>query len=266
MSPPSPIRSEPARVVRLATGSVEAVPDPAHPDQTWSTAFRKIARNGPVWLGYQGFQGDEQADRKNHGGVDKAVCVYAATHYPGWREELGLADLSFGAFGENLTVEGLDEANVCVGDILDVGGARIQVSQPRQPCWKLARNARIDDLAARVERTGRTGFYFRVLRHGAVAAGDALTRLERPHPEWTIARCNHVQYHARDDRDAARALAGCPALSGSWKDRLWARGVQEACRPKNGPKHAVGDEVTRLSPAYPHDPGSDRGRFSTGLA
>jgi MOSC domain-containing protein YiiM len=224
MPPPSPIRSEPARVVRLATGSVEAVPDPAHPDQTWSTAFRKIARNGPVWLGYQGFQGDEQADRKNHGGVDKAVCVYAATHYPGWREELGLADLSFGAFGENLTVEGLDEANVCVGDILDVGGARVQVSQPRQPCWKLGRLHGIPDLAAQVERNGRTGFYFRVLEHGGVSNGDPAELLERPFPQWTIRRCNEVKHHRKDALDEAQALASCPPLSGSWKDSLWARG------------------------------------------
>jgi MOSC domain-containing protein YiiM len=228
MTPPLPHHSENARVVRLATGPAEALPDPAHPDRTWSTAFRKHARTGPVWLGYQGFQGDEQADRKNHGGVDKAVCVYAATHYPGWREELGLPEFALGAFGENLTVEGLDEMNVCVGDVFELGGAQVQVSQPRQPCWKLARNARVDDLAARVESTGRTGFYLRVLRHGPVSTGDVLTRLDRPHPDWTIARCNHVQYRTRDDREAARDLASCPALSGSWKDRLWVRAASKA--------------------------------------
>lgn len=189
-------------------------------DKSWRTGFCKEATDVPCWLGYGGFRGDEQADRVNHGGVDKAVCVYPAEHYVEWRHSW---DLPLGAFGENLTTFGLIESGVYIGDVFTLGEARVQVSQPRQPCWKLARRWQIKDFAAQVERTGRTGFYFRVLHHGLVAAGDRLTLLERHHPEWSIARCNEVMHHQKADHEAARALAECSLLSASWKDSLWAR-------------------------------------------
>lgn len=192
-------------------------------DCDWVTGFRKAPMEGRVWLGYGGLRGDEQADRQHHGGVDKAVCVYALEHYGHWQEVLGGAELPMGAFGENFSTRGFIEDGVCIGDVYAIGDARVQVSQPRQPCWKLARRWRRKDLAVLVEQTGFTGFYFRVLRHGWVAAGMSLERVERPHPEITVARANRVMHHAKDDREAARDLAGCPALSASWKDALWSR-------------------------------------------
>lgn len=101
------------------------------------------------------------------------MCVYPADHYPYWREALNLPVLPFGAFGENLTVEGLIEAMVCIGDIWTVGGATLQVSQPRQPCWKLARRWQVKTLALQVQQTGWTGCYFRVLGEGTLSAGFA---------------------------------------------------------------------------------------------
>ncbi|MCW1925942.1 MOSC domain-containing protein [Luteolibacter arcticus] len=193
-------------------------------DKDWVTGFYKQAREGPQWLGYQGFRGDEVADTRVHGGVEKAVCVYPSEHYAYWNEVPDLAGLPTGAFGENLTTRGLLEEEVCIGDIFAVGEALVQVSQPRQPCWKLARRWQVKDLAAQVERNGRTGFYFRVLRHGAVAAGDGIELRERPHAEWTLARCNRVMHQREGGAEADRALAECPALSGSWKDGLWSRG------------------------------------------
>lgn len=193
-------------------------------DKPWSTGFFKRAVSGPVWLGYEGLQGDQQADRRNHGGVDKAVCVYSAEHYPCWRETPGLQAMEFGAFGENFTVEGLTESTVCVGDVYQVGEARVEVSQPRQPCWKLSRRWRVRDLAAQVERTGRTGFYLRVLAHGWVESGVPIQRLARPFPELSIAYAHRVRHQQPHDVDAARRLGSCPALSGSWKDALWMSG------------------------------------------
>ncbi|MGC3957133.1 MAG: MOSC domain-containing protein [Verrucomicrobiota bacterium] len=192
-------------------------------DKSWTTGFYKRPVRGRVWLGYQGLRGDQQADRKYHGGADKAVCVYAGEHYPTWREMLKLPEIAHGAFGENFTVQGLLETGVCIGDIFQIGAARAQVSQPRQPCWKLARRWRIKDLTAQVEQNGRTGFYFRVLQHGWVEAGERFELLERPFPEWTIARANEVMHHRRSDFAAARTLASCPLLSASWKDSLWMR-------------------------------------------
>jgi MOSC domain-containing protein YiiM len=193
-------------------------------DKPWRSGFIKQPTAQPVWLSYQGLKGDEQADRANHGGVDKAVCVYPLEHYAHWQTVLGVPQLPFGALGENFSTADLLEEHVCIGDVYSVGDdARVQVSQPRQPCWKLARRWRRKDLASQVEQSGWTGFYFRVIRHGWVQAGDALELLERRCPNWTIRRCNDVMHHQKQDADAARKLSECPLLSASWRDALWAR-------------------------------------------
>jgi MOSC domain-containing protein YiiM len=191
-------------------------------DRPWTTGFYKQPVAGPVWLQARGLAGDGQADLENHGGPDKAVCAYAAEHYPGWRSSLGL-DLPTGAFGENFTIEALTEPAVCIGDVWRVGDVAVQVSQPRQPCWKLARRWRIKDLAVQVVENGRTGWYFRVLEEGAVEAGAPLTLAARPRPDWTIERANQVMHHHKHDLEAAAALADVPELSGSWRSTLRGR-------------------------------------------
>jgi len=189
-------------------------------DTVWTTGFFKEPVAGSVRLGRTNLAGDGQADLQNHGGPEKAVNVYPAEHYPYWERELGLAALPRGAFGENFTTEGLLEADVCVGDVFEIGDALVQLSQPRQPCWKLARRWRVKDLALRVQQTGRTGWYFRVLREGHIRAGARLRLTERPHPEWTVAAANEVMHHREHDAEAASALAACPALSVRWRESL----------------------------------------------
>src|SRR3954447_26270036 len=120
----------------------------------WTSGIVKWPRAGKVWLGRTNLEGDGQADNRNHGGPEKAILAFSAGHYPVWREELARPDLPFGAFGENFTIDGQGEAAVCVGDVYLVGGATVQVSQPRQPCWKLARRWGLKDLPARVQQTG----------------------------------------------------------------------------------------------------------------
>lgn len=191
-------------------------------DEPWTTAIFKRPVAGPTAVHQDGLAGDHQADRINHGGPDKAICVYPAVHYPLWRADLRQAlngaDFEYSAFGENFTVQGLTEDDVRIGDIYAVGAeVVVQVSQPRQPCWKLARKWRIKDLTARAIDTGRTGWYFRVLGEGTVRVGDPLTLRERPHPEWTISAANRVM-HFRDGD--ARALADLEELSQSWKHTL----------------------------------------------
>lgn len=203
--------------VPRTVGRADAI-DPM--DQVWTTGFFKEPVAGSVRLGRTNLAGDGQADLQNHGGSEKAVNVYPAEHYPYWERDLGLVGLSCGAFGENFTTEGLLEADVCVGDVFTIGDALVQLSQPRQPCWKLVRRWRVKDLALRVQQTGRTGWYFRVLREGLVQAGAKLRLLERPHPEWTVAAANDVMHHRTHDVEAARALAGCPSLSVRWRESL----------------------------------------------
>lgn len=196
-------------------------PDGIDPmDRPWTSGIFKEAVAGPVMLSRTNLAGDRQADLENHGGTDKAVNAYAWEHYPFWQETLGIEKLPSGAFGENFTTAGLLEDAVCIGDVFQVGEAVVQISQPRQPCWKLARRWRIKDLALQVQESGRTGWYFRVLEEGAVEAGNALTLIERRYPEWTIAAANDVMHRRTTDLDAARALAACPDLSVSWKRSL----------------------------------------------
>lgn len=188
--------------------------------QPWTTATFKDPVFGKVALASDGLAGDGHADLENHGGVDKAVLVYSGEHREQWRQETFPEGLPAGAFGENFTVQGLTEADVCLGDIFEVGTARVQVSQPRQPCWKQARRYGIKDLVAQIVRTGRTGWYLRVLREGVVEAGDVMTLLERPHHEWTIERANHVMHVDKLNRERSLELAACPALAQVWVKSL----------------------------------------------
>lgn len=186
----------------------------------WTSAIAKHPVCGPVWLHAENLAGDAQADRKNHGGVHKAVLAYAAAHYPLWARELG-RELSRGGFGENFTVQGADETTVCIGDVWEVGGALLQVSQPREPCRNPPRYWHLDDLDQRMRDTGRTGWYFRVLQEGEVAAGQTIVLRERSCPAWTVARANDVLYRRVPDLAAARAaLAACPHLSPRWRARF----------------------------------------------
>lgn len=211
--------------IQVARPAVLGHDDASDPmDRAWTTAFFKQPVTGPLTLRPTNLDGDEQADLVNHGGIDKAVCVYPADHYPAWRERLARPDLPWGAFGENFTLSGLVEADVCVGDVWSIGGeVRVQVSQPRQPCWKLARRWREKTLTAEVVGTGKTGWYYRVLHPGVVEAGLPLTLLDRPRPQWTITACNGVMYGDRSDRESAARLAALPELSTSWRETLLRR-------------------------------------------
>jgi len=190
------------------------------PLKPWTTGIFKQPIDGPVRLGWTNLAGDQQADLKVHGGPDKAVCVYSAAHYTYWRETLQIADFSFGAFGENFTVDGLDESNVCIGDTFRIGDTVVEVSQPRQPCWKLARRWQLKDLAVQVQQTGLTGWYFRVMQEGTVAAGMPIQLENSPHPTWTLARANQVMHHDKTDFSSAATLAAIPHLSASWRSTL----------------------------------------------
>lgn len=187
-------------------------------DRRWKTAFFKLPVPGPRQVGELGIVGDGQADLRFHGGPDKAVLAYSADHWPRWRGELPQVAWSGGAFGENLTIAGSEEGTICIGDVWQLGEVRFEVSQPRQPCWKLSRRWRIDDLAKRVMQNGRSGWYLRVLQPGEIEAGQSLELLARPYPEWTITRAQQVMYLEKKNLAAAEALANLPPLAESWRE------------------------------------------------
>ncbi len=153
------------------------------------SAIDKQPVTGPVRVLPLGLEGDEQADRRVHGGVDKALHCYAWHHYAHWRDELPACALlqAPGAFGENLSIDGLDETAVCIGDRWQIGSAIVVVSQGRQPCFKLNQRFGTPDMSARVQNSLRAGWYLRVEHSGALAAGDPLRLLDRPHPEHSVA-------------------------------------------------------------------------------
>ena len=189
-------------------------------DRPWTTGFCKKPVKGKIWVGSTNLRGDGQADLKHHGGAEKAVLAYVGEHYPSWRKKLQLPNFPYGAFGENLTLAGQTESSVCIGDIYDLGDARIQVSQPRQPCWKLSRRWQIRDLALQVQQTGQTGWYFRVLKEGNIEANLPLILRDRFYPQWTIKRANQIMHHELNNRESAAQLAACPLLATNWQKTL----------------------------------------------
>lgn len=210
-------------VHKLYIGKVKEAGAPGAPDpmdRPWKTGMFKSEREEQVWLGETGLIGDEVADTKNHGGPEKALFAYPVKHYTYWRESLQDPSFRVGGMGENLAVLEMDEFSVCIGDTYKFGDAIIQVSQPRQPCWKPARRYRIRDLALRIQNTGRTGWYFRVLQEGHVLSGIDLELIERPYPEWSIAACNEVMHVEKDNLRLADELASVELLAVNWKRTL----------------------------------------------
>lgn len=218
-------------------------------DKPWTTGFYKQPVTHAVEVSALGISGDGQADLVNHGGVDKAICAYPLAHYPHWQNVIG-CEMSAAAFGENFSLEGLVEADVCIGDVWRVGEEVIvQVSQPRQPCWKLARRWQRKTLTLEAQDSGKTGWYFRVLQGGKVQAGMMLVLLERPHADWSIARANQVMHVDKHDLVLAAELAALPELSASWQRSLTQRattGVEK-------------DQAARLRPTHDAErlPGQD---------
>lgn len=189
-------------------------------DRAFTSAIWKEPVTGPIRIGSLGLEGDAVANRKVHGGPDQAVLMYSVSHYPEWRSEWGRDNLMPGAFGENLSVEGLAEDTACLGDIYQIGGARLEVTKPREPCSTLARRHQVPDMIAIVRANGRSGWYLRVLEEGNVEAGQQVVLADRPHPEWPVRLVAHVMHTRAKDPEGASRLARLPALAANWRARI----------------------------------------------
>jgi MOSC domain-containing protein YiiM len=207
-----------SNIISLQVGLPKTIKDPAG---DWVSGIWKDAVDGPVSASKNGLAGDGQGDLAVHGGPDKAIYVYPVLHYEPWRNELGLAELTYGGFGENLTISDWNEDMVCIGDVLQIGDqVVVQVSQPRGPCWKLSRRLEVKDMVALVVKTGRTGWYLRVLQAGDLAAGMPIKMIERPYPQLTITAANQAMWHTKDQQENIEQLVECPALAESWRKGL----------------------------------------------
>lgn len=202
------------------TGSVRPLPPEGHP-----SGILKHSVAGPVMLGQLGLDGDMQADRRVHGGPDKALHHYPAEHYAALRARYPDCAALFqpGSIGENVSTTGWTEDNVCVGDIFRIGSARVQVTQPRSPCWKINARYTLEDALQFVAERGLTGWYCRVIEEGAICAGDPFELLERNADPVTLRRLWQVTRSHRPSAEELSRLAWTPGLSGGWADKLRGR-------------------------------------------
>lgn len=180
-----------------------------------TSAIMKRPQDGPVPIHAEGLAPDEQADRTVHGGPEMALHLYPLDHHHWWRETIGdhpaLAEP--GGFGSNLAVTGITEGMIHIGDRFRLGTALIEVSQPRQPCWKIEHRFDHKGMVAAIVKTGRAGWYFRVLEPGEVTAGDSLERIALGAADWSVERVFRALVAGKASREELAQLADLDALT-----------------------------------------------------
>lgn len=218
-----------AQIDAVLTGKAVAFGPKGQP-----SAMHKTPSPDRLTVSVLGMSGDEQADLVNHGGLDKAIHHYAFDHYAIWAGEhsdlAGRLQSGSGQFGENISTQSVTESSICIGDIFRLGTALVQVSQGRQPCWKLNTRFGWKGMAAAVQSTGRTGWYYRVLESGDVCVGDSWTLIERPHSDFPLTRLQNALYVKMMGHDELRRIADLQALAEGWRNlarkRLASRQVE----------------------------------------
>jgi MOSC domain-containing protein YiiM len=207
-----------AKILSVLTGQITPFRAPDEP-----SAIAKRPHDDLLAIGLLGLAGDEQADKVHHGGTDKAIHHYPHDHYAYWRSAIGDHPLlgAPGGFGENVSTLGLIESEVCIGDRFRLGTALVEISHGRKPCWKISHRFALPKLTAQVVKTGRAGWYYRVLEPGAVQAGDTIELLERSLSDWSVERTFDliVRGAGKHDPAALRALAGMEVLAAAWRDK-----------------------------------------------
>ena len=204
--------------MKLLSVNVGRPREVVHQGRLVPTGIFKQPVAGRVLLRRTNLEGDAQADLAVHGGPDKAVYAYPYEHYAHWREELGRDDFVMGQFGENLTLEGMLEHAVSIGDVYRVGDATVEVSQPRVPCFKLGVRLGDASFVKRFHHSRRTGFYLRVIEEGEIAAGDAIDLVDRPAGSLTVSEVFSLRHFEQGDSEKLKQAAGLPALCLSWRE------------------------------------------------
>lgn len=202
---------------RLYAGAVRPLPGDGAP-----TGMFKTALTAPVRLGREGLVSDAQADRRVHGGADKALHQYPSAHYAILARAFPAATtlLVPGSIGENVSAADWDEAGVCIGDRFRLGEALIEVSQPRTPCWKIDSRYGLEGMTRFIADERLTGWYYRVLEEATVEADCELNLVERPWPDASVAGLLSLWQQHRPEPRALEALAAVPSLAGSWVRQL----------------------------------------------
>ena len=190
---------------------------------TVQTAIFKEPVAGAVAIRELNLAGDQQADLTVHGGLEKAVYVYPVEHYEYWRKQLSDLSLSWGAFGENLTTEGLLEDTLCIGDLLRIGSAVLQVTQPRMPCYKLELRFNRNDMIKRFLVSGRSGFYLSVIEPGDVGAESRVEILDRDPDYVTVSDIVRLYLGQTRDPELLQRATNVSSLPENWRTQLLLR-------------------------------------------
>lgn len=189
-------------------------------EKAWNTASFKEVVKRPLHVSVEGFEDDEVADRAHHGGIDKAVFANSYENYAHWATFLGLERLPFGALSENLTIVGLQEANVMLGDVHEIGSAILQVTQPRKPCWKISRRWNHTELTNEIFTSGLSGWYYRVLKEGVIGAGDAVRIVSQEACPISILEANHAFREPTRFAMTLERMVTIPSIAPSYRDSL----------------------------------------------
>jgi len=184
------------------------------------TGIFKQKTEGPIKVTRLGLEGDDQGNKKLHGGIYKAICVYPSEHYDHWKEELGNPGLSFGDFGENLTTAGLMEGDIYLGDRLRIGSAELVVTQPREPCITLNARLSTKDISARIRKSGQSGFYFSVVEEGIIKNGDSIEYVNRDENRVTVSDFNQIINGESEVADIIFRASKIDALPPKLKDQF----------------------------------------------
>jgi ferredoxin-NADP reductase/MOSC domain-containing protein YiiM len=212
---------------RLLSVNVGLPRDIAWQGKTVHTAIWKTSVDGPRMVRRLNVDGDAQGDLTGHGGERRAVFVYQVDSYRYWQNELKRSDFTYGQFGENFTVDGLSDAEVCIGDRYRIGGALFEVTQPRVTCYRVGIRMNEPEMAALLVTHGRPGFYFRVLEEGKVEAGDEITLVASGPERMSVSGINALLYMPGHPRDQLERALRIPALSAGWRGSFEALLSQE---------------------------------------
>jgi MOSC domain-containing protein YiiM len=195
--------------------------------RTVCTSVSKHPAHGPRMARQLNIDGDGQGDLAGHGGEHRAVFVYQIDSYHYWQGQLGRDDFTYGQFGENFTVDGLSDQEVCIGDRYRIGQALFEVTQPRVTCYRVGIRMKEPRMAALLVAHGRPGFYFRVVEEGEVEAGDDIVQVAAGHEHMSVLEINALLYMPGHPRSQLERALRIPALSGGWRDSFQALLAQE---------------------------------------
>jgi MOSC domain-containing protein YiiM/ferredoxin-NADP reductase len=227
------------KLIQVRTGKVKPTFATREP-----SALYKQTRSGPIIVNSLGCEGDEHAF-EFHGGPEKALLQYSSLHYARWKKELPQSDALFvaGGFGENLVSTHANERNMCIGDVVQIGTVIAQVTGPRQPCYKLNHRFQVKDISKRSQDLFRTGWFYRILTEGEIQAGDQMVLLERPNPEWSVAKIQYYLYHDMQNDEVMKEIVDIKELGaearGIFNNRLKKQYENQASRLEGSADKAV---------------------------